>query len=201
MPRSATSCGAASSSRWRSGVEVLDAASDGAHGGAGAALLDGPVGVVTELRAGLDLGRSPQRAELGAELLVGGDDQRLEFVDCPGPSANCCGPGHGVDTDRFADPVVSSGHAQPITTECLAGGADGVQGVGLRCVLALAGRAVELDDPFAAPAQRRGEAAAVTGRPFDDPRPVRVDAVSVDEVDSVVVAVAGRCEATFRNDP
>jgi hypothetical protein len=106
-----------------------------------------------------------------------------------------------VHTDRLADAVVGSRHAQPVTAECLAGGADGVQSVGLGAVLALAGRPVELDDPLATPAECCGEAPAVAGGALDDPGTLDVDAVGVDEVDGVVVAVSGRGEATLGETP
>ena len=80
-----------------------------------------------------------------------------------GAGAHGCGPGHGMDTDRFTDTVVSSRDAEPLAAEHLPGGADGVQGVGLRAVFGLAGRPVELDDPLAVPLKRDGEAAPVAG--------------------------------------
>ena len=161
---------------------------------------DGAAGTVAELGARGDLAGGAQPAELGAERFVGGDDHRLELVDRSGAGAHCCGPGHGMDTDRFADAVVGSRDAEPLAAEHLAGGADGVQGVGLRAVFGLAGRPVELDDPLAVPFERHGETAAVAGGALDDPGPFAVDAVAVNEVDGVVVAVAGRWEAALGDD-
>ena len=49
-------------------------------------------------------------------------------------------------------------------------------------------------------AQHGGQAAAVAGGAFDDPGPFGLAAVAVDEVDGVVVAVAGRREAALGDD-
>jgi hypothetical protein len=110
------------------------------------------------------------------------------------------GPGDGVDADRFAHPVVDSRDAEAFAAEHLAGGADGVQGVGLGAVLALAGGPVELDDPLAAPCERDSEATPVARRPLDHPGPFGAVTVAVDKGDGLVVAVAGRREAAFGDD-
>ena len=117
-----------------------------------------------------------------------------------GAGTHRCGPGHGVHPDRFADTVVSSRDAEPLTAEHLAGGADGVQRVGLRAVFGLAGRPVELDDPLAVSIERDGEATPVAGGALDHPGPLTVNAVAVDEHDGLVVAVLGRWEAALGDD-
>jgi len=58
---------------------------------------------------------------------------------------------------------VSSRDREPLATEHLPGSADRVQSIGLRTVVALAGRPVELDDPLAMPFKRDGETSPVAG--------------------------------------
>lgn len=99
-----------------------------------------------------------------------------------------------MHADRVTHPVMGSWDAQPVRPEGLAGGADGVESVGLGAVFGLAGRAIELDHPPPEMAQHDGQAAAEAGRAFDDPGPFGVHAVAIDQLDGVSIAVCGGWE-------
>src|SRR5829696_145503 len=105
-----------------------------------------------------------------------------------------------MNADRLTETLVSSRDAEPLAAEHLASGTDSVEGVRLRAVLRLAGRPVELDDPLAGAFERHGEAAPVAGGALDDPGPLAVDAVAVNERDRVVVTVSRCWEAALGDD-
>jgi hypothetical protein len=182
------------------GVEQLDPPSEGSHRAAGGALMDRTAWAVSELRACCDLPGGAQSAELGAQRLVGGDDECLQLVDRTRAGAHRCGPGHGTNADRLASAVVSSRDAEPLAAEHLAGGAHGVQGVGLGAVFGLAGRSIELDDPLAVALERDGDSSPVAGGALDHPGPFAVDTVAVGEDDGFVVAVPCGWEAALGDD-
>jgi hypothetical protein len=80
------------------GLERLDASGGAAQGSHGHAVLQGLGWPVSELGAGDDLGPGGQRAELGAELVGGADDECLELVAGRG---SC---GRGVTAGGDQDP-------------------------------------------------------------------------------------------------
>jgi hypothetical protein len=180
-------------------VEVLDAAGQGAHGGAGAALIDVAGHDLAEAGAAGNEVLGAQPTQLAAQLFVGSDNQRLELVDRRGAGTHRGGPGHAVDTDRFTHPGMGARLRQTLATQCLTAGADGVEGVGLGAVLGrLALGPVELEDPFPAPLQHHRETAAVAGGALDHPRPFRGHTARVGPQHGVPVAVARGSESLGR---
>ena len=125
-----------------------------------------------------------QRPQPGApvELLVGGaaaqllaqrfrcvDDQRLELPDGLGAGDDGALPGGEQDPHRFA---VAAGprRGQMVAGQGFAGGADGVEVVGLGAVASSwSGWPVDLDDPFTALEQVGGEPGAETAGALDRP--------------------------------
>ena len=169
--------------------EGLGSAGQGSQGPGGGGGPGVPGGVDPEAGGDLDAGGAGRVAELLAQDLGGGDDQGEQLV---------LGDGGGVDRgaaggqqDRGGLPVAGgAGGAERGTGQCLAGGADRVQGVGLRAVTPRGPFGpVELDDDLAGGGQVSGQAGAVAPGALDGPHPGR--GLLVGPRDQVAVAGAG----------
>ena len=108
-------------------------------------------------------------AELVADLLATGDEQRLEVVDRLGAGADRAAAGDQQHAERFAI-AATARLGEMLARERLAGGADRVELIGLRAVAARRPRgAVDLDDPLAMLEQEGGEPGAVAAAGLDRP--------------------------------
>ena len=119
-------------------------------------------------------------AELGAEILGRGEDQRLEGVHGGGAGLGGVLAGGQQDPQGLAGARRCAACAWTRGGQGLAGGADGVQFVGLAATAACLLRPVGLDDQLPGAGERAGQARAVRAAALDCPgrcrRPVACSA-------------------------
>ena len=83
-----------------------------------------------------------------SKIVGGGQHERFEFVDRSRARPDDTGACHGVHTQGFSMLIMGAWNVEPVAAKCFAGGAHGVEFVGLGAVLAgLFAWPIELDHP------------------------------------------------------
>ena len=153
------------------GLEEQGTAGGGADRRDGGAVLDAVAGQGAEPGAAVELLVGGAAAQLVAQRCGRVHDQRLELADGFGAADDGAVSGGEQDAQGFAV-AAGPGCGQMLAGQRFAGGADGVEFVGLGAVTAgRAGGPVDLDDPFAVLEQEGGEPGAEAAGALDRPDP------------------------------